>query len=192
MEKIIQEIYKSIDRLLVEPGIKIVAVDGNSAGGKSHLASLIEKNYSCNVFHMDDFFLPEKKKTPTRLNEIGGNVDRERFKSEIIEGILKGDKIKYQKFDCKSQSLGETVEAPPMKLNIVEGVYSMHPDLSSHYDFKIFISISKEEQSHRILLRDGPTMHKRFVEEWIPLENRYFSCLGIQEKCDITLELKNF
>lgn len=192
MSEALQQIYQNIDKLLMEPGVKIVAIDGNSAAGKSSFASLINKKYQCSIFHMDDFFLPEERKTRERLKEAGGNVDRERFKNEIIEGILGGHKLVYRKFDCKTQTLGIPIKVLPTKLNIVEGVYSMHPELSASYNLKIFMSVPKEEQSHRILLRNGPSMHKKFLEEWIPLEDYYFSSLNIREKCDYILELKNF
>jgi dephospho-CoA kinase len=72
-------------------------------------------------------------------------------------------------------------------MNIVEGVYSMHPMLVNSYDFSVFIKIDEECQKERILVRNGIEMQKRFIKEWIPLENRYFKELKIEEKCDMIL-----
>jgi len=59
--------------------------------------------------------------------------------------------------------------------------------------FFIFVDIdslmksqdNEQKQSLRILKRNGPIMHKRFLSEWIPLENRYFKEMKIQEQSDL-------
>lgn len=180
-------IYLRIDDLLTSPGTKIIAIDGNSGAGKSFLACRIADRYDCNVFHMDDFFLPPEKKTADRLAEAGGNVDRERFLKEILNPVRNGAGFVYHRYDCRSLSMQESAIIQPKKLNVVEGAYSMHPDLFPFYDFSIFLGIEAEEQSARILNRSGPLLHKRFLEEWIPLENHYFSELKIKEKCDVAI-----
>ena len=192
MTDALQQICPCIDSILEKSGVKILAIDGNSAAGKSSLASLLGKKYNCNIFHMDDFFLPQKRKTEDRLKEAGGNVDWERFKSEIIDGLFSGHSFRYRKFDCKIQALGKPVDVCPTKLNIVEGVYCMHPELFPYYDLRVFMEVREEEQSNRILLRNGSDMHKKFIDEWIPLENYYFSKLDIRNKCSFILELKDF
>jgi uridine kinase len=61
----------------------------------------------------------------------------------------------------------------------------MHPTLQDYYHLKIFMAIGEKEQSARILKRNGPVMHKVFLEKWIPLENEYFEKMKIKEKCDL-------
>ena len=69
----------------------IVAIDGNSAAGKSTLAGIIKDVYGedCNIFIWMIFFLTPELRTEERLKEIGGNVDYVRFKEEIVNGIQK-------------------------------------------------------------------------------------------------------
>lgn len=183
-----QEIYLRIEELIYKSGPAIIAIDGNSAAGKTTLASALADRFDCNVFHMDDYYIPDEKKTAERLEEAGGNVDRERFRDEIIAGILRNKDFTYNQFDCKTQSLLTPVKISPRKLNIVEGAYCMHPDLAYCYDLKIFLALDFEEQSRRILLRNGPVAHERFLNQWIPLENRYFNDLNIKESCDIVIK----
>lgn len=180
----LQEVFRLIDDLLKTPGIKIIAIDGNAAAGKTTLASQIVEKYQGNHFHMDDFFLPSEKKTALRLSEPGGNVDYERFLEEVLVKIGRDDDFSYRKYDCKVQAFSPPVPVRSERLNVVEGAYSMHPSLASYYDLKLFLSLDKAEQSRRILLRNGPVMHKRFIEEWIPLENRYFQELDVKAGCD--------
>ncbi len=179
-----------LDQLLASRQTVTLAIDGNCASGKSTLAALLAEIYDCNVFHMDDFFLPEIRKTKSRLSEAGGNVDYERFQAEVLAGLRSGDKFIYRPFNCMSQELTGAVEVSPKQLNIIEGAYSLHPSLSASYDLKVFLSIDSALQSQRILERNGHRMHRRFVEEWIPLENRYFAESRTREGCDLVFEAK--
>ena len=83
-------------------------------------------------------------------------------------------------------SEGERTSKP---LTVVEGSYSLHPTLRSAYDLKVFLAIDPERQSARILARNGAEKHRRFIEEWIPLENAYFSALDIRSLCDLAFDV---
>ncbi|NLC67359.1 MAG: hypothetical protein GX754_00935 [Clostridiaceae bacterium] len=181
------DVFCRIDSLLRTRDRVNVAIDGNCCAGKSTLAGLIGNVYgcNCNIFCMDDFFLPRELKTKERLDEPGGNVDYERFREEVIGGINRGREFQYRKYDCRSGTFNEIVKVTPGKLNIIEGSYSMHPALVENYDLKIFLGIDEEEQRRRVLERNGPGMYEMFVQLWIPLENRYFSGLGIREQSDL-------
>ncbi|MGE5614770.1 MAG: uridine kinase family protein [Bacillota bacterium] len=181
------EVFCRIDSLLHKKNSVIAAIDGNSGAGKSFLASLMEKIYDCNVFHMDHFFLPVRLRTRERLAETGGNVDYARFKDEVIKGLLSGREFRYHIYNCAGDTMDTTITVTPKRLNIVEGSYSMHPTLIEYYDLKVFLGIGKDVQSRRILERNGPVMHERFMSEWVPMEDRYFSEMDIPAKCDIVI-----
>ncbi|HHW01092.1 MAG TPA: hypothetical protein GXX36_16275 [Clostridiaceae bacterium] len=182
------ELFCRIDSLMKVKDRVNVAIDGNCGAGKTTLSLLIGNIYDCNIFHMDDFFLTPEMKTEERLNEVGGNVDYARFKNEVIDGLNSGSEFQYRKYDCKQMIFGPPISVIPKKLNIIEGSYSMHPTLVNNYDLKVFLHIDEEKQISRILNRNGPLMLKRFINEWIPMENRYFSELKIQEQCDLVFE----
>ena len=74
----------------------------------------------------------------------------------------------------------------PKKLNIIEGTYSLHPYFGESYDLKILLTITPELQRERILQRPA-FLHKRFFEEWIPMEQRYFDGFDIPTKCNIII-----
>ncbi len=186
-EKSYIKIIESIDRLLKKDKILIIAIDGNSGSGKSTLASYLSANYDCNIFHMDNFFLRPEQKTTERLQEIGGNIDYLRFKDEVLTNIKENSEFVYQIYDCSLEALTEYIKVFPKKLNIVEGVYSIHPLLEPFYDFKIFLISDATIQVKRILSRSNEIMLKRFVGEWIPLENEYFEKLDIAKKCDLVI-----
>jgi adenylate kinase family enzyme len=169
--KIYFDVFSKIDSLMKVHDTVIVAIDGNSAAGKSTLAGIIKDVYGedCNIFHMDDFFLTPELRTEERLKEIGGNVDYVRFKEEIVNGIQSRKMFHYRVYDCTKKAITKKVSVIPKKLNIIEGSYSMHPTLIDIYTLKIFMGVSREEQSFRILKRNGPVMQKLFLNKWIPM-----------------------
>lgn len=179
-------LFCEIDKLL-QKGSAIVAIEGGSASGKTTLSGMLEKIYDCTVFHIDDFFLRPEQRTPKRLSEIGGNMDRERFLSEVLVPLSQGENISYRRFDCLKQSLAPPENISPKKLTIIEGAYSMHPELAPYYALSVFLEIAPERQKQRILTRNSPTFATRFFEEWIPKERAYFSNFNIKESCDLCL-----
>ncbi len=185
------ELFSRIRELQKTNSAVIVAVDGMSGSGKSTLAEKIRQSFDCNVFHMDDYFLTPALRTRTRLNEIGGNVDYVRFKREVVDMLNSDAEFSYRPYNCKTLSISEPVKVSPKKLNIIEGVYSMHPSLHDAYDLKVFMSVDSATQRKRILDRSGEELLKRFVNEWIPMENRYFDEYNIKKLCDIVYGIIN-
>ena len=179
-------IRKKIDELLTQKDMVIVAIDGKCTSGKTTLASKLAEIYDCNVFHMDDFFLRPEQRTPERFAEVGGNVDYERFKAEVLIPLQAEHPFSYHPFDCSTFTLADPVCVTPKKLNIVEGTYSHHPYFGDPYDLKILLTVDEETQRQRIFQRPA-FLHKRFFEEWIPMENRYFDSFTIPSKADIIL-----
>ena len=182
----IESIRKQIDDLQCQRNQVLVAIDGSCTSGKTTLATRLAEIYDCNVFHMDDFFLRPEQRTQERYAEVGGNVDYERFREEVLLPLKSGKPFSYRPFDCSTFTLSDPVTVTPRKLNIIEGSYSHHPYFGDPYDLKILLTIPPELQQQRILQRPA-FLHKRFFEEWIPMENRYFEKFRISDKCDVIL-----
>ncbi|HMM32787.1 MAG TPA: hypothetical protein PKB13_13545 [Clostridia bacterium] len=179
------EVFFRIDALLKQKERVDVAIDGRCGSGKTTLAGLLNGVYDCNVFHADDFFLQNFQRTKERLAEPGGNVDYERLKAEVTDRL--GQSISFRPFDCSVGALGEEKTAPPKRLNIVEGSYSMHPKLEKKYDLAVFLDVEDNEQLGRIGARSGKAALKRFKSMWIPMENRYFEAFHIREHADVVI-----
>ena len=165
----------------------IIGIDGPCGSGKSTLARRLKEALpSCAVIHTDDFFLQPFMRTEKRLSEPGGNMDRERLYEEVFQRARGKNGFTYRKYDCQTGAFSP-VNISASSILIVEGSYSLHPDLVSHYDLTVFLSIAPEEQLKRLEKRVGKERLPRFVNEWIPLENRYFQALGIASKADVHL-----
>lgn len=179
-------LFAQLDSRLAKGKVHL-AIEGGSASGKSTLAKLLQAVYGCTVFHMDDFFLRPEQRTPERFAEPGGNVDRERFLSEVLLPFSRGEDVCYRPFDCSSMTVGERIHVPATRLTVTEGAYSMHPELAGHYDLSVFLDVSPDVQRERIGRRNTPQLARRFFEEWIPLEQNYFSSLSVKERCDLVI-----
>lgn len=167
------------------------AIDGSSGSGKSMLARLLGEEFDCNIFHMDDFFLTPEMRTPGRFAEVGGNIDYHRFKTQVIDKLSE-DAFSYEKYDCHTDTFTLPCPMSKKKLNIIEGVYSMHPLFRDAYRLKICLTVNEETQKKRILKRSGAEMLKRFLSEWIPLENLYFEKTNIFEESDVVIDTSYF
>lgn len=177
-----------LDTMLAERPVRL-AIEGGSASGKSTLAALLQDIYACTVFHMDDFFLRPEQRTEARFAEPGGNVDRERFLDEVLAPLGQGERVTYRPFDCSVGALSDPITADASRLTVIEGAYSMHPELAGYYDLSVFLHISPELQRARILMRNSPRMAERFFAEWIPLEHRYFDAFDIEAHCDLSIKI---
>ena len=186
MEEILSLLKKHIDGRLASGKQVVVAIDGSCTSGKTTLAAALEKEYDCNIFHMDDFFLRPEQRTPERFAQPGGNVDYERFREEVLEPLKTEMPFRYRPFDCSTFTLSEPVQVMPKQLNIVEGTYSHHPHFGDAYDLRIVLTVAPEIQRERIFRRPA-FLHKRFFEEWIPMEEMYFEHFGIRNRSDLVL-----
>ena len=179
-----------LDSLLQEKEQVLLAIDGGSASGKSTLGTLLSERFDGTLFHMDDFFLRPEQRTPERYAEPGGNVDRERFLEEILIPLKQRKKtISFRKLDCKTFQLLPTVTVEPKRFAVIEGAYSMHPDLAEFYDLSVFLAVPPELQARRLLLRNGPEGAAVFHERWTPLEQKYFDALCPAERCDLVINV---
>lgn len=166
----------------------VVGIDGNAAAGKTTLAQCLAELFDCECIHMDDFFLPPALRTGERLSEIGGNIHYERFLDEVVRGVRSRQAFAYRVFSCSKRSFIGEKEITNQRMLVIEGAYSMREDFRDIYDYRIFMKISPGEQERRITGRNGKDMWQVFREKWIPMENRYFQRLPIEEICDTILE----
>ena len=179
----------------------VTAIDGRSAAGKSTTANNIADLYGGTlIIRMDDFFLPPELRGPERYEQPGGNVHYERFLAEVAGNLRKPaagypQSLSYRVFDCAKMdyTANATFEITPDSLVVIEGAYSLRPELRDLYDFKIFMDISPQKQERRIKNRagkrgeDGEAEYKMFAEKWIPLEERYIDMFGVIGCCDLII-----
>ena len=176
-----------IEHLHRSPDVRVIAIDGRAASGKTTKAGLLSAVLDAPVIHMDDFFLPPALRTQERLAQPGGNVHYERFAEEVVPFLRTGEAFSYRIFDCGQMDFGGMQEIPARPIRIVEGSYAHHPALGNYSDLRVFTNVDEKEQMVRILHRNGERMAEMFRTRWIPMEEAYFSAFGIREKAEMHL-----
>ncbi len=180
--KTVSELLEELRTLPAE--IRIIAIDGRCAAGKTTLAAELAEQLGGDVIHMDDFFLPPKLRTPERRSEPGGNVHYERFLTEVIPKLASGEAFSYQRFDCSRMAPGDRIPVQNNGFVFVEGAYSCHPVLGNYMDRKVFLDIDRVNQTERIRGRNGEDRLQDFLQLWIPLEEAYFLAFSVEENAD--------
>ena len=166
----------------------LLAIDGMCGSGNTSLAKELSEIYNCNVFHIDDFYLPFEMRTKERLEQPGGHMDYERFKEEVLMPIVRQEPVIYVPYQCATGNYGEPTIINTKNINIIEGSYSLHPFLNQVYDCKVFLTVREQVQIQRIGKRCGEEKLKQFLNQWIPLENKYFSELNIPRISDLVMD----
>ena len=101
-----EDLIGEFKMLAEREGSHIIALDGRCGSGKTTFAAMLKRIFDCNVFHMDDFFLPQEMKTEERLSEPGGNVHYERVLQEVILPLSRGEAVQLIPFNCSVNDLG--------------------------------------------------------------------------------------
>ena len=184
-------VFSEIHRLIEKEKSVIIAIDGRCGSGKTYLAELIGKGLPCNILHMDDFYLPFEQRPKNWMEIPAGNMDLERFLTEVLRPIRTNKQAVYRPYICKKNCMGEEVHLPPRNLTIVEGSYSHHPLLAAEYDLTIFLTCSKEEQKKRLQMREGDRF-PNFEKQWIPLEENYLRRYSIETNSQLVIDTSNF
>ncbi len=180
-----KNIIEKIKTLSENKKIVLIGIDGPCASGKTTLAGRLADATNAQVIHADDFFLPHEMKTPERMAQAGGNIHYERFFAEVASGINSQKPFEYGVYSCSEGIIAEKKTVIPKGVIIVEGSYSLHPEMGVGYDLKIFVEASEELRIQRICERNGEEALEVFKSKWIPLENRYFEFFGIKNQCKI-------
>lgn len=159
-----------------------VAIDGQSAAGKTTLASTIATVFDCNLFNTADFMAVNKRGVLF--------FDAARFKAEICENLNKGKPFSYGVCDPETGRITSQKTVEPRRLNIVEGAYSLHHRLRRYYELKIFMEVNPILQSKRILEDYGEDGFRRLNTEILPRENEYIKQSGIKLNSDLVYSIK--
>lgn len=167
--------------------VKVIAIDGRAASGKTTLAKELSRLLGAGVIHTDDFFLPLELRSEERLKMAGGNIHHERFCLEVLPHLRREEAFFYTPFDCSRMAPGEKIEVERGGLRIVEGSYSHHPAFGDYADIKIFMTIDQKLQLDRIFRRNGREKAELFEKRWIPMEEKYFSRYKIDSLSDILI-----
>ena len=175
----IKEKSKGKDRFLI-------CVDGKCGSGKTVFCEMLQKELDTDLVHIDYFYLPIKER-PENFDEIPrGNMDLRRFEKTVLQPFKEGKPVTYYRFQNMGQYRAEDISLTGRKILVIDGSYSMHPNLENYYDLKIFMTCSDEKQTERLKKREGDRYE--FFKQWVGKEIFYHRVFDIESKADMLID----
>ncbi|MBJ8153865.1 AAA family ATPase [Bacillus cereus] len=184
----IEQLVRSINSISKKQSTLLIGIDGCGGSGKSTFANKLKDECSnVTVVHMDDFYLPSSQliKTPPEKKPIGADFDWRRVLNQVLEPISQNKEGRYQRYDWETDDLAEWHTVPVGGIVIIEGVYSIREELSSKYDFTIWVDCPREIRLSRGLERDGEEARNMWENNWMISEDIYVEEHKPFERADI-------
>jgi uridine kinase len=188
--KVLEEVASRILGL-GRPRTVLVGIDGRGGSGKSTFArELAAVLPNATVVQFDDFYRPadeRKGRAASDGEEVGGSFDWRRVRDQVLQPLVDGAGARYQRYDWESDELAEWHLISPVGIVIVEGNYSTRGELRDYYDLTIWVDTPQEVRLRRGVERDGEHARARWLEDWIPEEDRYVGAHQPADRADIVI-----
>ena len=164
----------------------LVAIEGHSAAGKSTLAKRISESMgSAIIIPTDDFYRVMSEEERFRLNPEEGYAcyyDWQRLRG-VLETLTTGQIAKYRRYDWSANKLGENVRINPQGLVIVEGCYSLRPELTPFYHLSFFVETPSTLRMERQRQRGDACA--AWMARWHAAESYHFLKNAPEEAADL-------
>lgn len=167
------QLYNYIKKFSTDK-LNLIAIEGKCGSGKTTLTAKLTQNKPVTVISADDFF------DVATDSKIG--INSKRIINEVINHLIIGHPLKYQKYNCKNKKYREAIIEKVHPLVIIEGVFSANPLLINKYNGLVYIDINEKQQINRI---DKRPLADKFKKIWIPRENEYYQKYNIKYNADL-------
>ena len=186
-------IARPIDRLLAacddleRRPFALVAIDGPGGSGKTRLAErILRAAAGRSVVHVDDFYRPAAEHTQQTAETLGGSFDLGRLRDEVLRPLRERRSASFRPLDWERGELAAQPDAvDPRGLAVVEGVYTLRPDLMAFWDLTVFLDVPLELCRARLLARGENTTEE--IDGWQAEERRYLETSRPMERAAIVL-----
>ena len=169
------------------PAVLVVAIDGGGGAGKSTLARGISAEFAgrVSIIRCDDFYRPLASTERSPKVAYEEYFDWRRLRDEVLIPLCAGKNARYQRYDWSTDRLAEWTEVKPREIVLIEGVFSMRPELRDLIDAAIFIETPREERIRRMLAR--PQADAAWMASWIAAEDWYLEHVVPHGSADLIL-----
>lgn len=182
-----------IDRVDKRP--IVVGVDGQGGAGKSTFAEQLvsQLDRPCALVHGDDFYRDMPDVDRVLLDPVEGvdqYFDWQRLRRQVLDPVHANEPwLRYQRYDWDAAAMGDWIEQPMPEVVVVEGVYTLRPQLLDAIDVSVYVLTSNETR----LLRqaDRGENSNEWIQRWVAAEDHYVSSFGPQFVADIVIDGNN-
>lgn len=155
-----------------------VGIDGFGGSGKSSLADAVASAVPrAVVVRVDDFWGPSI-----------AEWDWDRFGRQVRDPLLAGRPAHYQVWDWFADTGGEWRDVAPGQLVVAEGVSVTRAEVDVPWDLTVWVDAPLELRLARALERDGPGLMPRWLDDWMPSEQRYAARERPRERVDLIVD----
>jgi uridine kinase len=176
----------------------LVAIDGQSGSGKSHIAAAVAESLNAVVVPGDDFYAAyvtyAEWDARTPAQRAADVFDWRRLRTEALEPLLAGRTASWYAFDFDAKRPDGTfplAKAPvtrePAAIVILDGAYSSRPELSDVIDLSVLVEVSPQERHRRLVERDGSAYTGGWLERWDAAEEYYFTAVRPRSSFDLVV-----
>jgi uridine kinase len=162
-----KSILTAVQSAVAESSDKVVliGIDGAGGSGKSTLAKKLASVLdNSTVVHLDDF----------ADWSDDSNFELSTFAERALAPLVAGITSKHQRYDWPTDTLGDWFEIPASGIAIIEGVTALRPDLRDYWQVSVWVDCPRDLRLERGVARDGEAVRSKWVEQWIPGEDKYF------------------
>lgn len=154
----------------------LVGIDGQGGSGKSTFARAVAAEIDgVLVVEGDDFYRDMDDDARAALGPAEGvelYFDWQRLRRQVLEPVRRGDHVlRYQRYDWERAATGAWVEHPMPEVVVVEGVYTLRPQLRDLVDVAVWVEASAETRWQRQLARGENS--GEWIARWVAAEDRY-------------------
>jgi uridine kinase len=154
-----------------------IGIDGFGGAGKTRFADVLARRLGdAPVVHIDDFGGPTVPEW-----------DWVRFGSQVRDPLCAGRAARYQVWNWDANEPGECRDIPAAVPVIVEGVSSTRREVGIQWDVQLWVVAPREVRLERALRRDGPALLPRWLNDWMPSEERYAARERPEERVDLII-----
>ncbi len=154
---------------------RITAIDGAGGSGKTTLAAAVSGQLDGSVVvHGDDFYRPMPEQERERLDAEQGYhryFDWQRLRDQVLVPLRDQRAARYQVYDWATGELGAWREIAPGAVVIVEGVYSVRPELAPYFHFTVYVDTPREVCLERLRARGENS--EEWIRRWRAAEDHY-------------------
>lgn len=167
----LRELLAAVDR---RPAL--VGIDGQGGAGKSTFArAVVGELGNAVVVEGDDFYrdLPDDERVSLApAAGVEQYFDWQRLRREVLEPVRRGDAVlRYQRYDWDRATMGDWVERPMPDVVVVEGVYTLRPQLLDLIDVAVWVETSEETRLRRQVERGEND--DVWIRRWVAAEDHY-------------------
>ncbi|MFI5841796.1 dephospho-CoA kinase [Catenuloplanes sp. NPDC051500] len=152
---------------------RVIAIEGRSGAGKTHLAGAVATELAAPLIRMDDLY-------PGWDGLLGGVAA---LREWILVPLAAGEQVRWRRWDWAGGAYGAPEELTVTTDLVIEGVGSGASELRPYRSAVIWIEASEAVRKQRALARDGETYAPHW-ERWARQEDAFYALHRVRENAD--------